>query len=149
MNKDYSVNHKIIAIYFLLFEAVHVTNLLVGIVGSSSISKTESDKILWWVYLSTQRLGDRIKQQVPSTIRNKAMPSRQQPRKQCRSELNISCDSAIAKHLLSNAHCAASYSDTKFKVLAKCRSLLQLRVMESIYIKNYSFSLPCKTNSFV
>ena len=65
-----------------------------------------------WISLSvgrtTHRLGDRIKQHVPSVIRNKNQLSRQQPERQCRSSQLISCDSAVGKHLLSEMHRAFS-----------------------------------------
>ena len=49
---------------------------------------------------TNQRLGDRIKQHVPSMIRNGAQPSRQQPGRLCRSGQLISCDSAVGKHFI-------------------------------------------------
>ena len=84
---------------------------------------------------TSQRLSDRIKQHVPASIRNKTVPSRQQPKRGCKSENPVLCDSAIGKHLLSNTRCANSYSDHNFKIIKKCRSLFQLRVMESVVIK--------------
>ena len=72
---------------------------------------------------TTQRLGERIKQHIPSAIQNKTISFHHQLRRQCCSDSNISCDSVIANYLLCNAHCAASHSDTKLRVHAKCRSL--------------------------
>ena len=79
---------------------------------------------------TNQRLDDRIKQHVPSVIRNKTQPSRQQPERQCRSSQLISCDSAVGKHPLSNKSCAETYSDDNFRILYKCRSAFQLKVIE-------------------
>ena len=95
-----------------------------------------------------QRLSDRIKQHVPSVIRNKTQPSRQQPERQCRSSQLISRESAVVKHLLSNRSCAETYSDDNFKILYKCRSAFQLKVMEVNCIK---FNDPdvCRQKEFV
>ena len=51
---------------------------------------------------TTQSLSERIKQHVPSAIRNKTVSLKQQPKRQCTSAQTINCDSAIGRHLLSN-----------------------------------------------
>ena len=101
-----------------------------------------------YVGRTNQRLGNRIKQHVPSVIRNKTRPSRQQPERLCRSSQFISCDSAVGKHLLSNKSCAETYSDDNFRILYKCRSAFQLKVMEAIYIKLNDPDL-CQQKEFV
>ena len=101
-----------------------------------------------YVGRTSQRLSDRIKQHVPHSIRNKITPSRQQPKRDCRRNSSVSCDSAIGKHLLCNTHCADSYSDDNFRILRKCRSLFQLRVMESVLIKLKNPVL-CRQKDFV
>ena len=56
-----------------------------------------------YVGRTTQRLGDRIKQHVPSNIRNKTAPQREQPPRSCRSRNTVKTgDSAIDQHLLDN-----------------------------------------------
>ena len=61
---------------------------------------------------TTQRLGDRIKQHVPSNIRNKTAPQREQPPRSCRSRSTVkTSDSAIGQHLLDNPDCAKLYND--------------------------------------
>ena len=55
-----------------------------------------------YVGRTTQRLSDRIKQHVPSVIRKKTVPLRNQPKRQCTSAQTINCDLAIGRHLLSN-----------------------------------------------
>ena len=88
-----------------------------------------------YVGRTTQRLSERIKQHVPSVIRNKTVPLRNQPKRQCTSAQTINCDSAIGRHLLSNRCCTNTYSDSKFNILAKCRSTFFLKIMVSMYIK--------------
>ena len=101
-----------------------------------------------YVSRTNQRLGDRIKQNVPSVIRNKTQPSREQTERLCRSSQFISCDSTVGKHLLSNKSCAETYSDDNFRILYKCRSAFQLKVMEAIYIKLNDADL-CRQKEFV
>ena len=101
-----------------------------------------------YVGRTSQRLGERIKQHIPSTIRNKPVPTRQQPKRACHSKQEITCSSAIGKHLLENGTCAEAYSDTQFRVLAKCRTLMSLRIKEAIYIKLSKPPL-CRQKEFV
>ena len=96
----------------------------------------------------TQRLNERIKQHVPSVIRNKTVPLRQQPKRRCTSAQTINYDSAIGRHLLSNRCCANNYSDSKFIILAKCSSTFLLKIMESMYIK-FNGSDLCRQEEFV
>ena len=61
---------------------------------------------------TTQRLGDRIKQQVPSNKRKKTAPQREQPFRSYRSRNTVkTSDSAICQHLLDNPDCAKLYND--------------------------------------
>ena len=60
-----------------------------------------------YVGRTTQRLEDRIKQHVPSHIRNKTHPKREQPPRSCKTKITTkTCDSAIGQHLLENPDCA-------------------------------------------
>ena len=79
--------------------------------------------------------GEMIKQHVPKVTRNKTAPLRQQPKRQFTSTQTINCDSTIGRHELSNRCCANIYSDSKFSILAKCRSAFLLKIMECMYIK--------------
>ena len=89
-----------------------------------------------YVGTTTKGLSERIKQHVPRSIRrNKTVPLWQQPKRQRTSAQTINCDSAIGRHLLSNRCCANTYLDSKFTILAKCRSAFLLKIMESMYIK--------------
>ena len=84
----------------------------------------------------TQRLGDRIKQHVPSNIRNKTAPQREHPPRACRSRNTVkTSDSAIGQHLLDNPDCAKLYNDDMFRIIGKARSSFHLAVLESIYIQ--------------
>ena len=68
-----------------------------------------------YVGRTTQRLEDRIKQHVPSNIRNKTHPQREQPPWSCKSQITTkTCDSAIGQHLLENPDCA------KKTIMATC-----------------------------
>ena len=110
------------SLYLLLHQVVLFTNFNANV------------DLAMWVEL-IRDLGDRMKQHVPSVIRNKIQLSRQQPERQCRSNHFISCESAVSKHLLSNKSCAETYPDGNFRILYKCRSAFQLKVMEAICIK--------------
>ena len=84
---------------------------------------------------TNQKLGDRIKQHVTCVIRNKTQSSHQPPDRRCRSIHFIGCDSAVGKHLLFNKSSAETYSDGNFRILYKCLSAIQLKVMEALSIK--------------
>ena len=97
----------------------------------------------------TQRLGDRIKQHVPSNIRNKTAPQREQPPRSRRSRNTVkSSDSAIGQHLLDNPDCAKLYNDDMFRIIGRARSSFHLAVLESIYIQTKKPPL-CRQKEFV
>ena len=98
---------------------------------------------------TTQRLGDRIKQHVPSNITNKTAPQREQPPRSCRSRNTVkTSDSAIGQHLLDNPDCAKLYNDDMFRIIGRARSSFHLAVLESIYIKTKKPPL-CRQKEFV
>ena len=101
-----------------------------------------------YVGRTSQRLGDRIKQHIPSTIRNKTLPLRKQPMRECRQHLQIECDSAIGAHLLSNKSCADAYTNDRFRVIHKCKSTFSLKTMEALCIK-LSDPVLCRQKQFV
>ena len=89
-----------------------------------------------YVGRTTQRLGDMIKQHVPSNIRNKTASQREQPPRSCRSRNPVkTSDSAIGQHLLDNPDCAKIYNDDMFQINGRARSSFHLAVLESIYIQ--------------
>ena len=102
-----------------------------------------------YVGRTTQRLGDRIKQHVPSNIRNKTAPQREQPPRSCRSRNTVkTSDSAIGQHLLDNPDCEKLYNDDMFRIIGRARSSFHLAVLESIYIKTKKPPL-CRQKEFV
>ena len=102
-----------------------------------------------YVGRTTQRLGNRIKQHVPSNIRNKTAPQREQPPRSCRSRNTVkTSDSAIGQHLLDNPDCAKLYNDDMFRIIGIARLSFHLAVLESIYIKTKKPPL-CRQKEFV
>ena len=93
-----------------------------------------------YVGRTEQRLADRIKQHVPSTIRNKNS-KRKQPDAQKQS-------SAIGKHLCENRSCADKYCEDWFTVLDTARSSFHLATLEAAYISATNPIL-CRQKSFV
>ena len=95
------------------------------------------------------RWEDRIKQHVPSNIRNKTHPQREQPPRSCKSKITTkTCDSAIGQHLLENPDCAKNYNCDMFRIIGKARSSFYLAVLESIYISTKK-PLLCRQKEFV
>ena len=95
-----------------------------------------------YVGRTTQRLADRIKQHVPTSIRKKGSTVREQPpciSKNISSKINW--ESAIGQHLITNPECAKTYSDDKFRIIGQARSSFHLGVLESVYIKDSKPSL--------
>ena len=85
---------------------------------------------------TTQRLADRIKQHVPTSIRKKNNIVREQPPRICK---NINpktiCDSAIGQHPITYPECAKTYTDDSFRIIGQARSSFHLSMLESVYIK--------------
>ena len=95
-----------------------------------------------YVGCTTQRLADRIKQHVPTSIRTKTTIIREQPSRMCKnSNSEMKSDSAIGQHLIKNQECAKTYSDDNFRIIGQARSSFHLSVLESIYIKTEKPSL--------
>ena len=77
-----------------------------------------------YVGRTTQRLADRIKQHVPTSIRTKNTIIREQPPRMCKnSNSKMKSDSAIGKHLIENPDCAKTYSDDNFRIIGQARDL--------------------------
>ena len=84
----------------------------------------------------TTLLGDRTKKHVPSNIRNRTAPQREQPPRSCRSRKNVkTSDSAIGQNLLDNPDCAKLNNDDMFRIVGRARSSFHLAILESIYIQ--------------
>ena len=105
-----------------------------------------------YVGRTSQRLQQRVKQQVPKTIL-------QGLTSQDRSTLARSCKpirshkvktsfSAVGHHLLQNPTCAREYNDGKFSILARGRTSFHLSTVEATYIKITKSNL-CKQKELV
>ena len=102
-----------------------------------------------YVGRTTQRLADRIKQHVPTSIRKKSNTVREQPPRLCKNNNSkINCESAIGQHLLTNPECAKTYTDDNFRIIGHARSSFHLSVLESVYIKTQNPVL-CKQKDFI
>ena len=102
-----------------------------------------------YVGRTTQRLADRIKQHIPTSIRKKNTTIREQPPRMCKnSNSKMKSDSAIGQHLIKNPECAKTYSDDNFRIIGQARSSFHLSVLESVYIKTQNPVL-CKQKEFI
>ena len=101
------------------------------------------------VKLAMQRLADRVKQHVPTSIRKKSSTVREQPPRMCKNtNSKVNCQSAIGQHLITNPECAKTYRDANFRIIGKARSSFHLSVLESVYIKIRNPAL-CRQKEFV
>ena len=95
-----------------------------------------------YVGRTTQRLADRIKQHVPTSIRTKNTTTREQPPRMCKnSNSKMKSDSAIGQHLITNPECAKTYTYDIFRIIGQARSSFHLGVLESVsgYIFRFTF----------
>ena len=98
--------------------------------------------------LTTQRLADRIKRHVPTSIMKKSSTVREQPPHMCKNiSSKINCESAIGQHLITNPECAKTYTDDSFRIIGQARSSFHLDVLESVYIKTQNPVL-CRQKEF-
>ena len=102
-----------------------------------------------YVRCTTQRLADRIKRHVPTSIRKKSYAAREQPPRICKnSKSKINSESAIVQHLIANPECAKTYTDENFRIIGQARSSFYLSVLESVYIKTQNLVL-CRQKELV
>ena len=102
-----------------------------------------------YVGRTMQRLADRIKQHVPTSIRAKNTIIREQPPRMCRNNNpKMACDSAMGQLPFANPECAKTYSDDNFRIIGQARSSFHLSVLESVYIKTENPVL-CKQKEFI
>ena len=102
-----------------------------------------------YVGRTTQRLADRIKQHIPTSIRKKNTTIREQPPRMCKnSNSKMKNDSAIGQTLIKNPECAKTYSDYNFRIIGQARSSFHLSALESVYIKTQNPVL-CKQIEFI
>ena len=83
-----------------------------------------------------QRLADKIKQHVPTSIRKKSNTVRKQPPRICKkNNAKSNCESALGQQIIANPECAKTYTDNNFWITGQARSSFHLSVLESLYIK--------------
>ena len=92
-----------------------------------------------YVGRTPQRLADRIKQHVSTSIKKKKNTAREQPPGICNNNKSkINCESAIGQDLIANPECAKTYTGDNFWIIGQARSPFQLRVLETVHIKTQS-----------
>ena len=102
-----------------------------------------------YVGRTKQRLADRIKQHVPTSIRKKSYVTREQPSRICKNnKFKINCESVVGQNLIANPVCAKTYIDDNFRIIGQARSSFHLSVLESVYIKTQDPVL-CRQKEFV
>ena len=86
-----------------------------------------------YVGRTTQRLADKIKRDVPTSIRKRSSNVRKQPPRMCKNiSSKINCESAIGQHLITNPECAKTNTDDNFRSISQARSSFYLGVLESV-----------------
>ena len=69
-----------------------------------------------------QRLADRTKQHVLTTISKNINTIRQKPPRLCKNDNSkINCESAIGQNLITNPECAKTYTDDNFRIIGQAR----------------------------
>ncbi len=96
--------------------------------------------------INRKEKGDRIKQHVPTNIRQHNFWQREQPPRGFKQQPSLKHDSPIGQHLLDNPNCAENYDC--FKIIGKARSLFQLGVFKFVHIKTERPVL-CRQKLFV
>ena len=75
-----------------------------------------------YVGRTTQRLADRIKQHVPTSIRKKSGTVREQPPRMCKNiSSKFDCEWTIGHHLITNPECAKTDTDDNFRIIGQAR----------------------------
>ena len=100
-----------------------------------------------YVGRTSQRFQERIKQHIPKfsiSSSRKSLPHR------CKASSHSRQfhESAIAQHLLDNPVCASTYSDDKFSILARHRSLFHLFALKATFMKSLKPIL-CEQKEFL
>ena len=124
---------------------VYTTRVMLPSAKKDSVPTTQKSCVVYefscrcearYVGRTTQRLADRIKQHVPTSIRKKSSTVREQPPRMCKNiSYKINCESAIGQHLITNPVCAKIYTDDNFRIIGQARSSFHLGILESVYIK--------------
>ena len=145
-------------IIIILITDIYNTKVMLPSAKKDSVPTTQKTCIVYefsrryevrYVGRTTQRLADRIKQHIPTSIRTKNATIREQPPSMSKnSNPKMKSDSAIGQHLIKNPECAKTYSDHIFQIIGQARSSFHLCVLESVYIKTQNPVL-CKQKEFI
>ena len=124
---------------------VYNTRVMLPSAKKDSVPTTQKSYVVYefscrcearYVGHTTQRLADRIKQHVPTSIRKKSSTVRELLPRMCKNiSSKINCESAIGQHLITNPECAKTYTDDNFRIIGQARSSFHLGVLESVYIR--------------
>ena len=102
-----------------------------------------------YVGCTTQRLADRLKLHVPTSIRKKSNTAREKQPRICKNNKSkINCELAIRQHLIANPEYAKTYADDNFRTLRQVRLFFHLSVLESVNNKTQNPVL-CRKKEFV
>ena len=156
---DNQINKAITSCFYAVKpRAVYNTRVMLPSAKKDSVPTTQKSCVVYefscrcetrYVGRTTQRLADRIKQHVPTSIRTKNTITREQPPRMCKnSNSKMKSDSAIGQHLITNPECAKAYTDDNFRIIEQARSSFHLSVLESVYIKTQTQSCVNKRSSF-
>ena len=125
--------------------AVYNTMAMLPSAKKDSVPTTQKSSVVYefscrcearYVGRNTQRLADRIKQHVPTSIRTKNTTEREQPPRTCKnSNSKMKSDSAIGQHLITNPEWGKTYTDNNFRIIGQARSSFHLGLLESVYIQ--------------
>ena len=157
-NKHKSIKPLQSCFYAVNPSVVYSTRVMLPSAKKYSVPTTQKSCVVYefsyrcevrYVGRTTQRLADRIKQHVPTSIRKKSNTVRKQLPRLCKNNNSkIICESAIGQHLLMNPECAKTYTDNNFRIIGQARSSFHLSVLESVYIKTQNPVL-CKQKDFI
>ena len=104
---------------------VYSTRVMLPSAKKDSVPTTQKSCVVYEFSCrcKAQRLADRIKQHVPTSIRKKSNTVREQPPRLCKNNNSkINCESAIGQHLLTYPECAKTYTDDNFRIIGQGRS---------------------------
>ena len=138
---DNHINKAITSCFYVVKpRAVYNTRVMLPSAKKDSVPTTQKSCVVYefscrcearYVGRTAQRLADRIKQHVPTSIRTKNTTIREQPSRMCKnSNSKMKCDSALGQHLINNPECAKTYSDDNFRIIGQARSSFHLSVLE-------------------
>ena len=137
---------------------VYNTRITLPPANKDSVSTTQKSCVVYevscrcearYVGCTTQRITDRIKQYIPTSIRKKSNIVREHPPRICKNNNpKMTCDSAIGQHLITNPACGKMYTDDHCRDIGQARSSFHLSVFEPAYIRTQNPVL-CKQKEVI